>query len=119
MAFIPHLLPVRRGMLVSIHLNVEGDSAVLEDPTGALIRTYRDQPFVRVMGDGFPSLRQVVGSNLATVRAIYDRRTGVLSTFCAIDNLLKGAAGQAVQHLNRLFGLVHTRGLEALARAMG
>lgn len=118
-AFVPHLLPVRRGLLTTAHVHAPAGAPGTDDPQGLLLRAHAGQPFVRVLGDRFPGVRDVVGSNLAAVRAVYDQRTGVLSTVCAIDNLLKGAAGHAVQMLNAVFEQPPTAGLELLTRASG
>jgi N-acetyl-gamma-glutamyl-phosphate reductase len=122
-AFIPQLLPVRRGILVTAHVQIGPEAKtnpsvqeMLADPNGQLWRSYEQAPFVRVLSDRFPGLRDVVGSNLAAVRAMYDHRTDVLSVFCSIDNLLKGAAGQAVQYFNILTQRDPTEGLELLTR---
>jgi N-acetyl-gamma-glutamyl-phosphate reductase len=122
-AFVPHLLSVRRGLLITAHIQIQthtlGNEAakVLEDPTGHLFAAYNDKQFIRVLSDRFPSFRDVVGSNLAAVRAVFDQRTETLSVFCAIDNLLKGAAGQAIQHMNLLMGLEADAGLHHLSFA--
>jgi len=123
-AFIPQLLPVRRGIMLTAHVHLDADSCedpglapILEDPNGQLWQAYANQPFITILSDRFPGLRDVVGSNLAGLRALYDHRTQVLSVFCAIDNLLKGAAGQAVQYFNLITEQDTTSGLEWLMRA--
>ena len=120
-AFVPHLLSVRRGLLITAHIHVDKSNLseqaqeALNDPTGHLFAAYNDKQFIRVLSDRFPSFRDVVGSNLAAVRAVFDQRTETLSVFCAIDNLVKGAAGQAVQHMNLLMNLEQDAGLKHLS----
>lgn len=110
--FTPHLLPQSRGILATCYtrpLVEREEEAWLE-----LYRAfYRDEPFVRVAPAGeFPSTSQVRGSNFCDLGVALDRRTGTLVVMAAIDNLVKGAAGQAVQNMNLLLGLRETMGLE-------
>ena len=107
--FTAHLIPMRRGILASAYLVVKPD--VSEDTVRtAYAETYREQPFVRLV-DRPPETAAVRDSNHIELGATVDTRTGVLCAFAAIDNLVKGAAGQAVQNLNRLLGLPTARGL--------
>lgn len=109
--FVPHLLPVVRGILSTIHVSFEApmSDAALAERYGA---AYAGRPFVRVLPAGrLPELRDVVGTPRAHVgwKLLPGGRRAVVVS--AIDNLLKGAASQAVQNLNRVFGLPETEGL--------
>lgn len=112
--FTPHLLPVNRGILSTCY-------ASLRQPTdtGRLLELYREfyrgEPFVRVHPEGsLPNVAHVRGSNFCDLGVIADPRTGRVIAIAAIDNLVKGAAGQAVQNFNLLCGFDETTGLEGL-----
>jgi len=106
--FTPHLIPMQRGELATVTARaVPGTSEI--DLRDALRTAYEGAPFVDVI-DGPPQTRWVVGSNRALVTAFLDR-TGMLIAQGAIDNLVKGAAGQAVQAANIVLGLDQTTGL--------
>jgi N-acetyl-gamma-glutamyl-phosphate reductase len=88
--------------------------------TAALVNVYREfyrgEPFVRVLPEGnFPSTAYVKGSNFCDIGVTVDQRTGRVIVVSAIDNLVKGASGQAVQNMNVMCGFPETMGLEALA----
>ncbi|HEY7704635.1 MAG TPA: N-acetyl-gamma-glutamyl-phosphate reductase [Acidimicrobiia bacterium] len=106
--FIPHLIPINRGLLATV--TVQG-AAGLDRTTviETLEKAYAGRPWVEVI-DLPPQTRWTVGSNRALVSAFVDR-TGQVISICALDNLLKGAAGQAVQSANILFGLPEEQGL--------
>jgi len=108
--FLPHLIPMTRGILTSCH--IRPTRPVTQDELDALYAdAYRDEPFVQVVADP-PSTKHVYGSNLCRVWCRVDPRSGRVLAIGAIDNLIKGAAGQAVQALNVVFGLPETTGLE-------
>ncbi len=108
--FLPHLIPMTRGILASCH--VRPTRPVTQAEIDALYaEAYRDESFVQVVSDP-PATKHVFGSNLCRVWCRVDPRSGRLLAIGAIDNLVKGAAGQAVQALNVLFGLPETAGLE-------
>jgi N-acetyl-gamma-glutamyl-phosphate reductase len=108
--FLPHLIPMTRGILTSCH--VRTTRPVTQAELDALYAdAYHDEPFVQVVADP-PSTKHVYGSNLARVCCRVDPRSGRVLAIGAIDNLIKGAAGQAVQALNVVFGLPETTGLE-------
>ena len=111
LAFVPHSGPFARG----IHLTLQARLRAPLD-TAALIAALRDYyagaPFVRVR-DSAPRLKEIVGSNYALLSAVSDGRTAAV--LCAIDNLNKGAAGGAIQWMNRMHGLPETAGLTAPA----
>ncbi|MDP9482583.1 MAG: N-acetyl-gamma-glutamyl-phosphate reductase [Chloroflexota bacterium] len=108
--FVPHLVPMNRGILSTCHVRptrrVEASEleALYED-------AYADEPFVDVV-TGSPATRHVHGSNFARVHARFDERTGRILAIGVIDNLVKGAAGQAIQAFNVVHGLPETLGLE-------
>jgi N-acetyl-gamma-glutamyl-phosphate reductase len=107
--FTPHLAPMTRGILATCYARPTGELT-----TGDVLRclrdAYADEPFVMVT-EGSPSTKATTGSNCAHVTAMVDRRTGWLVTICALDNLVKGAAGQAVQCANLVLGLPEPTGL--------
>ncbi len=110
--FLPHLVPMNRGILSSCH--VRPTRPVAQAELDELYETaYRDEPFVDVV-DTAPATRHVHGSNFARVHVRLDSRTGRILAFGAIDNLVKGAAGQAIQAFNLVHGLPETLGLEQL-----
>jgi N-acetyl-gamma-glutamyl-phosphate reductase len=104
--FVPHLLPVRRGLLVTCYVTPRGDlRALLED-------AYAESAVVRVLPEGVvPELARVQHTDAAEIALFEDRATGKAIVVCALDNLGKGAAGQAVQNANLAFGLDETFGL--------
>ncbi len=108
--FTPHLVPTSRGMLVTAYARLLDPSLTTESALAMLRETYAHDPFV-VITDEAPTLKDPVGSNLCFVSARVDARTGWLIVMSSIDNLLKGAAGQAVQAWNVANGLDETLGL--------
>ena len=110
--FYPHLIPMNRGILATGH--VRPSRSITNDELGALYReAYDDEYFVEVV-DAPPATGHVRGSNFVRVFARYDERTGRITTVSVEDNLVKGAAGQAVQAFNLVFGLPESSGLEQL-----
>jgi N-acetyl-gamma-glutamyl-phosphate reductase len=107
--FTPHLIPVARGMLVTAYARVKNELTT-ESAMALLKETYRNDPCVVVV-DTPPALKDPVGSNLCFVSAAVDSRTGWLVVMSAIDNLVKGAAGQAIQAWNVSQGFHETLGL--------
>jgi len=113
--FLPHLIPMTRGILASCH--IRPTRAVDQAELDALYAdAYAGEPFVRVVAAP-PATKHVIGSNHANVHVHHDPRTGRILAFGVIDNLVKGAAGQAVQAFNIVHGLPETAGLEALPLA--
>ena len=107
--FTPHLVPMQRGILTTIYAQtLEGTT--LDDLVDVLESAYRNEPFVSLVV-GSPETRWVTGSNRALISANFDERTGKAVLVSAIDNLVKGAAGQAVQAANLMLGLEETSGL--------
>lgn len=111
LTFVPHLLPVRRGIFSTIY------TQIVKDVTPAQIQAtyeefYRDEPFVRVLPQGtLPNITNVTYSNYCDLAFVKDEHTGRLILFSVIDNMVKGAAGQAIQNMNLKFGLPETTGL--------
>ncbi|MGH2972414.1 MAG: N-acetyl-gamma-glutamyl-phosphate reductase [Gaiellaceae bacterium] len=104
--FVPHLLPVRRGLLATCYVHTDTDvRELLED-------AYADSDVVRVLPTGTtPELARVQGTDAAEIGVFEDSSTGTTIVVCALDNLGKGAAGQAVQNANLALGLDETAGL--------
>ena len=110
--FLPHLIPMTRGILASCH--VRPSRPVTQAELDALyVTAYADEPFVTVVAAP-PATKHVTGSNHARVHVRLDERTGRIIALGVIDNLVKGAAGQAVQAFNLVHGLPETAGLEQL-----
>ncbi len=108
--FAPHLVPMSRGILSTIYLDPEGDVR-LDAVRGAYEDMYGDEPFVVVLADGlYPRTADVTGTNSCHI-GITQTREGKIVVACAIDNLVKGASGQAIQCLNAVFGFDETDGL--------
>jgi N-acetyl-gamma-glutamyl-phosphate reductase len=107
--FTPHLVPMQRGILSTIYARTT-DGTTESDLRTAIDKAYADSPFVRRIEEP-PQTRWVTGSNNALLSVHLDGRTGTAVVLCAIDNLVKGAAGQAVQCANLMFGLDETAGL--------
>lgn len=113
--FTPHLVPMDRGILSTIYATPHKETS-----TEKLQKLYRDfykgEPFVRVLAPGnLPSTAFVRGSNFCDIAPIVDDRTGRIIIVSAIDNLMKGASGQAVQNMNLVCGFPETMGLDGLA----
>jgi N-acetyl-gamma-glutamyl-phosphate reductase len=109
--FVPHLVPAVRGVVTTTY--VEMDEAITtEDLTGRLAAAYAGQPFVRVLPPGaMVDSKRVRGSNVIELQAVADPRTGTAIVVAAVDNLVKGAAGQAIQNMNLVLGLEGSTGL--------
>ena len=108
--FTPHLLPIDRGILTTIYANPTDARPVADAYQDALDATYEKERFVRVI-DRPPDVKSVRGSNFCDLHATYDKRTNRVVVLSAIDNLVKGAAGQAIQNMNVMFGQLERRGL--------
>ncbi len=111
MNFLPHLVPVNRGIHSSVLLE-PGEGKTLEDAREALEKAYGQEPFVRVLEPGkLADTKHVTRTNLCEIGCLYDSHTGKLVVSSAIDNLTKGASGQAVQNMNLICGFPETTGL--------
>jgi len=109
--FVPHLVPMTRGLLATCYVRPSRPVPAAE-LAELYRRTYDDEPFVQVV-DAAPSSKHVTGSNFARVHARVQPRTGRILALGVIDNLIKGAAGQAIQAFNVVAGLDERTGLEA------
>lgn len=110
--FTPHLVPMTRGMLATCYSRpVAGTTAA--DVAATLADAYADERFVSVV-EGSPSTKATQGSNAAHVSAVLDERTGWVLSFCALDNLGKGASGAALQCANLALGLPEEMGLSTI-----
>ena len=115
--FTPHLVPMNRGILATEYATLvkkpDGSLPTKEEIRAAYDKYYANEKFVRVLDDGVcPETKWVEGSNYVDVNFKIDERTGRIIMMGAIDNLVKGAAGQAVQNMNLMFGLKESEGLE-------
>ena len=112
--FTPHLVPMNRGILSTIY--VRGLKASPQDLHALLAKSYADEPFVHVLPFGaLPQTRHVRGSNMTFIGVAADRIAGRAILGSALDNLTKGASGQAVQNMNLMLGFPETTGLEQVA----
>ena len=113
-SFTPHLVPMNRGILVTAYASLTEN--VSDDEVRAVYeKYYRDEYFVRVLNENIvPQTRFVEGSNFVDVNVKVDPRTRRVIMMGAMDNLVKGAAGQAVQNMNLMFGLPENTGLKQI-----
>lgn len=114
-SFTPHLIPMTRGMLSTIYTKPKAAIKINE-----VIKLYQDfyhhEPFIRVLPEGeYPHTKYVLSTNCCDIGLNWDERTGRLIIITVIDNLVKGAAGQAVQNMNMMFGLEEDIGLNKIA----
>ena len=110
--FTPHLVPMNRGILATEYASLKKD-VTYEEVKAIYDKYYADEKFVRVLEkDVCPETKWVEGSNYVDVNFKIDERTGRIIMMGAMDNLVKGAAGQAVQNMNLMFGLKESEGLE-------
>lgn len=117
LSFTPHLVPMNRGILVTEYASLkrkpDGSLPGYEEVRAVYDKYYGKERFVRVLENGVcPETKWVEGSNYVDVNFVIDERTGRIILMGALDNLVKGAAGQAVQNMNLLFGLPEYEGLE-------
>ena len=113
-SFTPHLLPISRGILSTIYAKLTGPMSDSE-VNDVYKSFYKDETFVRLCNPGnYPATQFVKGSNYCDIGVKIDNRTGRIIILSAIDNLVKGAAGQAVQNMNLMCNLPETRGLLAV-----
>ena len=113
-SFTPHLLPVNRGILSTIY--VRGPKATAEDLHALLAKAYAGEPFVYVLPFGkLPQTRHVRGSNMTFIGVAADRIPGRAIIVSTLDNLTKGASGQAIQNMNLMLGFPETTGIDQVA----
>lgn len=115
--FVPHLLPVNRGILATVYADLKED-VTFEQVQKAYEEYYKDEYFVRLLPNGkCADIHNIKYSNFCDVSIHYDSRCHKLVACAAIDNMVKGAAGQAIQNMNIIFGLDEKTGLEILPPA--
>ena len=113
-SFTPHLVPMNRGILATCYGKLKKQIS-WEDVMNIYKKYYEKEQFIRLMRkDVYPETRWVKGSNYCDIGFSLDERTGRIIVIGAIDNLVKGAAGQAVQNMNILFGLEENTGLNQI-----
>ena len=115
--FTPHLVPMNRGILAteyaSLKRKADGSLPTYEEIRTAYDKYYGKEKFIRVLEKGIcPETKWVEGSNYVDINFVIDDRTGRIIMMGALDNLVKGAAGQAIQNMNLLFGIKESEGLE-------
>ena len=108
--FVPHLVPLDRGILETIYVSLTRGTTEAQ-VSGALEDAYRDAPFVRLTGAALPEIKHVAHTNFCDIGWKVDDTRGRLVLIAVLDNLIKGAAGQAVQNLNIVLGLDERTGL--------
>lgn len=114
LTFVPHLVPVTRGMISTIY-GQASDGVTLDEIRAAYNKWYENESFVKLLPQGrFPAMSHVRGTNCCDIGCHLEAAAGRLILVSAIDNLLKGAAGQAVQNMNIMFGLDETAGLDTV-----
>jgi N-acetyl-gamma-glutamyl-phosphate reductase len=101
--FVPHLVPLDRGILETIYVRV-APGTTAERIADAFASAYRDEPFIRLTGDALPEIKHVAWTNFCDIGWRFDRETRRLVIVSCLDNLVKGAAGQALQNLNTMLG---------------
>ncbi len=111
--FTPHLIPLNRGILTTAYARLKKD--ISEDEVVNLYRdAYRNEPFVRI-SDILPDTKFVKGTNFCDIKPVINKRTKTFIVVSAIDNLVKGAAGQAVQNMNIMLGIEETKALKGVS----
>lgn len=113
--FVPHLMPMTRGILSTIYAKTQDTGLKTQDLIKLYKEFYQGEPFVRVREGVLPCTKYVAGTNFIDIAPQFNERTGQVIVLSTIDNLIKGAAGQAVQNMNLLFGVEETTGLKQLA----
>ena len=114
LSFTPHLVPINRGILTTIYMTFN-EFMETKEVIDLYHEFYKDCPFVRVLDEGkFPQTKAVSGSNFCDIGIKSDKRTGRVIAVSAIDNLVKGASGQAVQNMNIMMGFDEKEGLKVV-----
>jgi len=111
-SFTPHLLPITRGILSTIYADLEGEFSE-EQIRELYADIYADAEFIRILSPGvWPHTKWVYGSNFCDINFVIDGEAGRITVMSAIDNIVKGASGQAVQNMNLMFGFKESTGLK-------
>jgi N-acetyl-gamma-glutamyl-phosphate reductase len=111
--FTPHLIPMTRGILATVYMRL-AHGVTQAEAEGVLLEAYAKEPFVRVLRGGLPQTKATYGSNYCDVAVRVDARAGTLIVMAAIDNLVKGASGQAIQNMNIMCGLPEATGIDGV-----
>jgi len=112
--FVPHLIPMDRGILTTLYVNLNKKMKE-EEVLNVFQKNYRDEPFVRIYPKGkVPNTKDVKGSNFCDIGVVVNESDGQAVIVTAIDNLVKGASGEAVQNMNIMLGYPETMGLDVL-----
>ena len=109
-SFVPHLVPITRGIYTTVHAQLDGEMDI-KAVRDVYTKFYADAPFVRVKQQ-IPQIKDVVYTNYCDIGIVVEERTNRLIIISVIDNLIKGAAGQAIQNMNIMFGLPEKTGLQ-------
>jgi len=117
--FVPHLIPMTRGILTTCYASLASGKVTAgkkgeEEVRQFYLDFYKDEPFIKIV-ESPPHTKHTWGNNLCLIHPTIDHRTGRFIVISCIDNLVKGAAGQAIQNMNLMLGLPEATGLEALA----
>ena len=117
--FVPHLIPMTRGILTTCYANlifgeIAANAKAREEIRQLYLDFYRDEPFIRI-AESSPHTKHTWGNNYCVIYPTTDERTGRLVVISCLDNLVKGAAGHAIQNMNIMLGLSETTGLEMMA----
>lgn len=117
LTFIPHLTPMSRGILATLYAPVKSGNKLTQEQLHSLFEArYANEPFVDVLPPGvWPATRNVRGSNRCEIAVSYRAEANLVVVLSAIDNLVKGASGQAIQNMNIMFGLEESAGLRTIA----
>ncbi|NEU29701.1 N-acetyl-gamma-glutamyl-phosphate reductase [bacterium LRH843] len=109
--FQPHLVPMVRGIMATMYMKAKNETT--EQQLRELYKNmYKDEQFIRIRKDGqYPATKEVYGSNYCDIGVTYDERTGLITVVSVIDNVVKGAAGQAIQNFNVMNGFAEEAGL--------
>ncbi|MDW7673300.1 MAG: N-acetyl-gamma-glutamyl-phosphate reductase [Bacillota bacterium] len=128
LSFTPHLVPMTRGILATSYVSLAKAEVGREQPNSEVTQAkinelyqnfYQGEQFVKLLTDQLPQTNWVAGTNNCHIAATLDKRTNRIVVVSAIDNLVKGAAGQAVQNMNIMFGLAEIAGLSLISRYLG
>ena len=119
LTFVPHLVPMSRGIFATLYATLRKKENTTEESLQKLYRdSYANEPFVEILPKGeTPATRNVRGSNNCHISVTYVASTNLILVLSVIDNLVKGASGQAIQNMNLILGIEETRGLQGIALA--
>jgi N-acetyl-gamma-glutamyl-phosphate reductase len=110
--FVPHLVPINRGIFTTIYAVAKDKKITPQELEEVLLEAYKDEPFVRIIrSPELPNVNAVRGSNYIDIAVRFEERNSTIVLFSAIDNLVKGASGQAIQNMNLALGFDETMGL--------